>query len=43
MKTKCLWLLAISCWLLAASCSKYSYQEVKDDPSQTRIYTWITV
>jgi predicted Zn-dependent peptidase len=24
---------------LAASCSKYSYQEVKDDPSQTRIYT----
>ena len=39
MKTKCLWLLAFSFWLLAASCSKYKYEEVKDDPSQTRIYT----
>ena len=38
MRTKIFWLLAIGCWLLAA-CSKYQYEEVKGDLSQTRIYT----
>jgi predicted Zn-dependent peptidase len=38
MKIKKCWLLAIGC-LLAVSCSKYKYEEVKDDPMKTRIYT----
>ena len=38
MRTKIFWLLAIGCWLFAA-CSKYQYEEVKGDLSQTRIYT----
>ena len=39
MKTKLFLLLAVGCWLLAVSCSKYKYEEVKDDLSKTRIYT----
>ena len=39
MRTKYFWLMAIGCWLLAVSCSKYEYDEVKDDPMKTRIYT----
>ena len=39
MKIKLSLLLAVSCWLLATSCSKYKYDEVKGDLSKTRIYT----
>ena len=39
MKTKIFMLLAVGCWLLATSCSKYKYEEVKGDLSKTRIYT----
>ncbi len=39
MKTKTFWLLAIGCGLLLTACSKYKYEEVKDDLSKTRIYT----
>ena len=39
MRIKSIWLLAIGCWLLAVSCSKYKYDEVKGDLSKTRIYT----
>ena len=39
MKTKIFMLLAVGCWLLATSCSKYKYEDVKGDLSKTRIYT----
>ncbi|MBQ8064670.1 MAG: insulinase family protein [Prevotella sp.] len=39
MKTKLLPFYLFTFLLLTASCSKYKYEEVKDDPMKTRIYT----
>ena len=39
MKIKKIWFVALCCGLLLTACSKYKYDEVKDDPMKTRIYT----